>query len=95
MKARCLNPKSKAFKDYGGRGITFAPEWIDFIPFRDYVNENLGHRPKGFTLDRRNNNSNYEPGNLRWAPRSVQNQNSRRATELTKFLNALAWEETL
>jgi len=63
-----------------------APEWIDFIPFRDYINEHLGPRPKGHTLDRIENHEGYFPGNLRWAPRSVQNYNTRRS-KINKLLH--------
>jgi hypothetical protein len=92
IKKRCLNPKNAGFKNWGGRGITIAPEWIDdFQAFHDYVTQNLGPRPKGYTLDRIDNDGNYEPGNLRWAPRSQQNLNSRRS-RVSKILNALLLE---
>jgi hypothetical protein len=86
MKNRCLNSRHKHFKNYGGRGITFAPEWIDYIPFRNYVHEHLGPRPKGWTLDRIHNDGNYEPGNLRWAPWSVQARNKRPPITLRRLL---------
>src|SRR5262245_8151647 len=96
IKERCFDPTDAAFKNYGGRGITVDPQWTsDFEEFRRYINENLGPKPKGYTLDRRNNDGNYEPGNVRWASRAVQNLNSRRATESTKALDALVWDETL
>jgi hypothetical protein len=88
MKNRCSNPNSKTFKYYGGRGITFAPEWINFIPFRDYILQNLGPRPKGHTLDRIFNDEDYAPGNLRWAPHSTQMLNSRRS-RLNKDIDVL------
>lgn len=94
IKARCLNPKNKSFKDHGGRGITIASEWIDdFQAFRDYINQNLGPRPKGYTLDRIENSEGYFPGNLRWAPRTVQAHNSR-GSRVDKAFNAIVLECT-
>ena len=73
MKKRCLNPKAVAYKWYGARGITIAPEWVDdFLAFRAYVGERPG---KDLTLDRIDNDGNYEPGNVRWATRSEQQRN--------------------
>lgn len=79
MKQRCLNPKMAAYDDYGGRGITIYGPWIDsFTEFYKYV----GPRPApGYTLDRINNNGNYEPGNVRWASKATQAANRRN----TKF----------
>jgi len=78
MLQRCLNPKNTEYKNYGGRGITIYPPWIDdYVAFRDYINQNLGPCPKDQTLDRINNDGNYEPGNLHWAPQSVQRLNAR------------------
>src|SRR5262249_28277246 len=90
MKDRCLNPQNKRYKDYGVRGIKIAPKWInDYPAFRNYINQNLGPRPSSnHTIDRIDNDGNYEPGNLRWSTRSEQQQNSRRS-KLNKTLDAL------
>jgi hypothetical protein len=74
-KGRCLNPKNRAFKNYGGRGISIAPEWVDdFAAFYSY----LGPKPSpAHSLDRINNDRGYEPGNVRWATRVEQNRNRR------------------
>ena len=53
MRNRCLNPKTRNFKNYGGRGIRIAPEWADdFHAFWLYVIQNLGPRPEGRSIDR-------------------------------------------
>ena len=80
IKARCLNPKDPSFINYGGRGITMAPEFKDYIAFRDYINEHLGPRPSPkHSIDRKENDWHYVPGNLRWATPLQQSQNKRRS----------------
>lgn len=74
MKNRCQNPKSVQWKDYGGRGIKYCERWADFANF--YAD--MGLRPSlDYTLDRINNDGNYEPGNCRWANRTTQVLNQR------------------
>jgi hypothetical protein len=73
MRQRCENPKVTQFKDYGGRGITVCPQWARFEVFL----ADMGVRPPGLTLDRSNNDGNYEPGNCRWATRKEQSANRR------------------
>ncbi|AIX21384.1 putative HNH endonuclease [Synechococcus phage ACG-2014f] len=74
MKTRCLNQNTGNYMRYGGRGITICEEWRDnFQAFVDYV----GERPEGHTLDRINNDGNYEPGNVRWATSQQQALNRR------------------
>ncbi len=79
MKQRCFNSNQKNFKYYGGRGITVCDEWLDWLPFRDYVESTLGPRPDGHSLDRVDNDGNYEPGNIRWASQRDQLVNRRSA----------------
>ena len=76
MRQRCMNPKHHAWKDYGGRGITVCSEWMNSFEsfFRD-----MGRRPSvKYSLDRIDNDGNYEPGNCRWADWATQNRNRRR-----------------
>ena len=63
---------------YGLRGITVCEEWHDPKVFLDYLESNLGPCPSGYSIDRIDNDGNYEPGNIRWASPSVQVQNQRR-----------------
>lgn len=85
MKRRCLNPKSKFYHCYGGRGITICDEWVnDYECFRDYVTQLDNYGKDGYTLDRIDVNGNYEPNNVRWADIITQ-ANNRRDTEQITF----------
>lgn len=79
IKDRCLNPSNKKFYLYGGRGIGVFQGWLDDpASFIYYIKRELGPRPaKGFSLDRKNNEVGYEPGNLRWATAHEQCMNQR------------------
>lgn len=72
MKTRCLNPNHHYYWRYGGRGITICQRWIVFENFFS----DMGHRPDGMTLERINNDGNYEPSNCKWADRKTQSENS-------------------
>ncbi len=84
MKNRCNNPKDPSFYRYGGRGISVCDRWLTFENFL----ADMGNRPsKRYSLDRINNDGNYEPGNCRWATAKVQGANKahtprRKFTEL-------------
>ncbi len=73
MIQRCTNTKDRNWKDYGGRGITVCDQWFDFSSFL----ADMGERPEGTSIDRIDNDGNYEPSNCRWATPSVQMQNRR------------------
>lgn len=89
MKFRTQNKTSNSYKAYGGRGITMCEEWVkSFDIFEKYVLENLGDRPEGSSIDRINNDGNYEEGNIRWATAEIQGQN-RRTTLLDESMVAV------
>lgn len=70
-KRRCINPNHHSYSEYGGRGIQFK-----FNSFEEWLNH-IGPRPIGYEMDRIDNNSHYEIGNLRWTDYSTQQKNKR------------------
>lgn len=96
MVERCGNPRCRSFKNYGARGIRVAPEWrVSFAAFMAEV----GPRPTPqHSLDRIDNERGYEPGNVRWVTRDVQNRNRRGLRLLTwrgETLCVQAWADRL
>lgn len=74
IKDRCLNPNNKSYKNYGGRGITICSEWKD--SFETFYSD-MGDRPKGFQIDRINNNEGYFADNCKWLSPSENCRNKR------------------
>jgi hypothetical protein len=74
MRQRCLNPKHRQYRDYGGRGITVSDEWSTFSAFI----ADMGPRPDGFCIERINNDLGYFKENCKWASRGENNLNKRR-----------------
>jgi hypothetical protein len=73
MLSRCANPKATGFGNYGGRDIIVCGAWWSFENFL----KDMGPKPPGRSLDRINNNGNYEPKNCRWATALEQTKNRR------------------
>jgi hypothetical protein len=91
MNQRCSNPKNTRYADYGGRGITVDPAWA--TSFSSFLTD-VGYAPaKNYSLDRINNDGNYEPGNVRWLPNGEQQRNQRRTIKVDSSGIALSLSE--
>lgn len=75
MRQRCYDKKQKCWKYYGGRGITVCDRWR--FSFANFFAD-MGERPPGASIDRIDNDGNYEPGNCRWATQKQQIANQRK-----------------
>lgn len=79
LKDRCYNPKHISYPNYGGRGIGVCERWSSY----DNFFEDMGERPPNTSLDRIDNNGDYEPGNCRWASNLDQHNNKRNNVKVT------------
>jgi hypothetical protein len=98
MLNRCFSPKNDHFKHYGGRGITVCERWQGKDGYRNFIAD-MGDRPSvKHTIDRIDNNGNYEPGNVQWAVKVQQMRNFRRNVNVTlagRTQCLSAWAEEL
>lgn len=94
MKSRCTNKKHPQYKHYGGRGIFVCKEWVSF---RNFFSD-MGDRPEGMTLERKDNNKGYSKDNCKWATAKEQ-ANNRRSNRLIPFngkrLSLSEWAKNL
>lgn len=98
MRYRCGNPLGRDYYRYGGRGIKVCERWQRFENF--YAD--MGPRPDGYTIERMDNDGNYEPSNCMWAPQTDQNRNKRntytadedRQLLMARMVAGKSWEET-
>lgn len=87
---RCTDPSNKSYPDYGGRGIHVCERWLNLASFV----ADMGPRPEGASIDRIDNNGDYEPGNCRWATDVEQANNKRNnfvVTHAGKSLTVAQW----
>ena len=92
MKERCLNPNHQSYPVYGGRGITLCDRWLKFENFL----EDMGERPEGKTLDRKDNDKGYTKSNCRWATKEEQYDNQNGAIEHNGEKHSIkGWAEKL
>lgn len=96
MKARCFNMNNEHYLDYGGRGITVCARWSE--SFESFYGD-MGERPDGLTLDRKDNNGNYEPSNCRWVSwvdqqtnKRMRKDNTSKKTGVYYHKNSQSWD---
>lgn len=93
IKERCFNQNDKSYKDYGGKGVTMYPAWVDdFVAYRDHV----GTPPDDglrYSIDRLDNNVGYFPNNLRWATYHQQARNKTHQANNKSGFMGVCWEE--
>jgi hypothetical protein len=92
LRQRCLNENCKSYKGYGARGITVCERWNTFENFL----ADMGEPPAGHSIERKDNNGPYDPGNCVWATATTQVRNRRTSTMVTregKTLNLAEWAE--
>jgi hypothetical protein len=91
IKMRTLNPERKSYKDYGGRGITLCDEWLDIQNFYNWAMSN-GYSDE-LSIDRINNDGNYEPSNCRWTTRTIQTRNQRVYKNNTSVYKGVSYDK--
>lgn len=89
MRQRCNNPNCKDYKNYGGRGIKVCDKWLKFENFL----EDMGNRPKDMTIERLDNNGNYEISNCAWRSRAVQARNKRTRNTNKTGVTGVWWDK--
>lgn len=94
MRARCNDPNHPAYPNYGGRGISVCRRWDQFVTFY----KDMGNCPRGMSIDRVDNNGDYEPDNCQWATQKEQANNRRTNAPVTingRTMNLYKWLKEL
>jgi hypothetical protein len=90
MLRRCEDPGNHKYPRYGARGIEVCDRWHDVRQFVEDIERDLGPRPVGCTLDRKDNDGNYEPGNVQWA--TARQQAGNKPKKGTSQFPGVHWE---
>jgi len=90
-KALCNRPRHLGYKNYGGRGIKVCAQWTDSRTFVADIEELIGPRPEGCTLDRKDNDGDYEPGNVQWSTKPAQSRNTRKSLRGSVRSHGSSW----
>ena len=90
IKARCNNPNAVGYKNYGGRGIKLCARWNEFENFF----ADMGERPKGLSIERKDNDKGYSPENCKWVTQKEQCRNKRN-NRIIKGKSIAEWSEIL
>ncbi len=91
---RCNNPNHESYPNYGARGIKLTDDLKSFEDYKNYVISLPGYDPVNKTIDRIDNNLNYQKGNLRWADKSVQTANQRSSGKGVNRFIGVNWSIT-
>jgi hypothetical protein len=101
IKTRCFNKNNSGYKHYGNRGITISSDWVNNFPeFEKYIISLPNYNPLnigrgGITLDRYDNNGNYEKGNLRWVTMEIQTRNRRKKSgNLSSIYTGISYDNS-
>jgi len=96
MNQRCYNPNNPKYNDWGGRGITVCARWKRTRTGSGFWNfvEDMGNKPEGHSLDRRDNDGDYTPDNCRWVILSVQSHNTRSSKGSKSKYKGVCWDSS-
>lgn len=94
MRHRCYVKNHSEYHRYGAKGIKVCDEWLlDFFTYEKYILSLKNAGKSGYTVDRINSNKNYEPGNLRWACKTVQSRNCKTSSNNTSGTTGVGWSK--